>query len=171
MMGQCSLGRVGRDEFTSEGERLEKGDRRYLLGTGLFGDSTALHSCTRVCVFTLSVSALQFISTHPSAGGRVILFAPKCESATLGFNLTRAATFLPSCRCCSSGTGQSEEKGTGTEGGRGLARSSPIHCHHTLGLIVPGTQTHPVGVIQSSDRNLPFQVSAFSYGAGGWAGV
>lgn len=99
MTGQCSLGRVGRDEFTSEGERLENGDRRYLSGTGLFGDSTALRSCTRVCVFTLSVSALQFVSTHPSAGGRVILFAPKCESATLGFNLTRAATFLPSCRC------------------------------------------------------------------------
>lgn len=51
-----------------------------------------------VCVFTLSVSALQFTSIHPSAGGRVILFVPKCESATIEFNLTLAATFLPSCQ-------------------------------------------------------------------------
>lgn len=71
MMGQCSLGRVGRDEFTSEGERLENGDRRYLLGTGLFGDSTALRSCTRVCVYLryLCPPCSSYLHTHPLVGG------------------------------------------------------------------------------------------------------
>lgn len=57
------------------------------------------------------------------------------------------------------------------QGGRGFARGSPIHCHPTPGLIVPSTQTHPVGMIRRSDRNPPFQVSGLSNGAGGGQGL
>lgn len=36
-----------------------------------------------------------------------------------------------------------------------------------LGLIVPRTQTHPVGLVRRSDGNPPFQVSGLSNGPGG----
>ena len=59
--------------------------------------------------------------------------------------------------------------GQGEREGGALLASCAIHCLPTPGFIVPSTQTHPVGTIRRSDRNLPFQVSGLSNGAGGWA--
>lgn len=59
--------------------------------------------------------------------------------------------------------------------GQGRARSEQeglcLWVTHSLspalGLIVPRTQTHPVGLVRRSDGNLPFQVSGLSNGPGG----
>jgi hypothetical protein len=59
----------------------------------------------------------------------------------------------------------------GGEGREGLCLQLPHSLSPALGLIVPSTQTHPVGTIRRSDGNPPFQVSALSNGAGGWAGA
>ena len=149
-----------------------------LSGIGWFKDSTVLSVCLHsvplggvcVCVYIIClVSALPLISVAASAHGWVILSVLKCGSETVG-EVVFIATFPP-CQCYFQGLDQLEEQRAGKEGGRRFACSSPIHCHPTPGFIVPSTQTHPVGTIRRSDRNLPFQVSGLSNGAGGWVGA
>lgn len=74
--------------------------------------------------------------------------------------------FVATCfnQCYFQGLDQLEEWSAGREGGR--LCQLPIHCHPTPGFIVPSTQTHPVGTIRRSDRNLPFRFPGLSNG--GW---
>lgn len=156
-MTQCGSERVGRAVIPLQQSAWSTG-----LGLPLsrrsVGDPTAhgicLHSAqSGVCLHYLS--ALQLISATAPAYGWVILSVPVCEHAAVGFIMY----LLPLSRLlgsvvCRDGSSWRRGGQRGREGGRGFACNSPIHCHPTPGrLIVPSTQTHPVGTIQRSDRN------------------
>lgn len=99
-MVQRGLERAGRVGPSLKLKTWRMGISVNLSGIGLCRDSTVLGVC--VCVCTLSVSALQLISAPTSAYGWVILFVPKCESATVGLTMCS----LPLSRLLVSVTGK-----------------------------------------------------------------